>query len=138
MVVGACVQPNPRIEVRRRLFRIYRYLNTIHALCYKNASPTLSTRDVEKGFVELGLLTKEEAWGVVAAANKPRDNVLTWLLADIFGLLEMEGVMQQHVGMELTNAVRKLRGSCARHHGKWAFGGYIFLLSSTNYLHMDF
>ena len=119
MICGGCVSPNPSKQVRARLYKIYRYCNVMHAVCYKSASPILCSMDIETDFVnKLGLLTIDEAYGVTAAGSKAREHLLTWLVSETQALLRMEGLMHEYVGMELTATIRGLRASCAEHHGK--------------------
>ena len=118
MLIGGCVGPNPDKVVRKKLFKIYRYLNVIHALCYIHASPSLADLDLETDFVhKLGLLTADEAYALLAIEVKQRENVLSWLTAEVILLLQMESVNGDHVGLELINSIRGLRGTCATHHG---------------------
>ena len=120
MLCGACVEAHHvRRTVRQRLYKIYRYLTLLHALCYKAASPTLVDLELEKEFVnKLGLLTEKEAHLLRQAKNKARESALTWLNAEVLQLLQLDDVKSEYVGLELTNAIRGLRATCAEHHGK--------------------
>jgi len=118
ILLGACVGPNPSFPVRKRLFKIYRYLNALQALCYKSALPSLCELAIETDFVkQLKLFTLDEAYAVLAAGGTPRELVFTWLAAECQFLYKMEGVTPNHVGLEVTSALRELRAACANHHG---------------------
>lgn len=52
LICGAVIDSNPSIEARKKLYKIYRYLNLIHILCYRNFSPTLKEFVFEKEFID--------------------------------------------------------------------------------------
>jgi hypothetical protein len=117
LLCGSAVSASPGPEVRKRLFVIYRYLNLIHAVCYKSVSPTLDGLDLDTEFVgELGLLKDEEVIQLMATGNKIRDTVIAWLGAEVSALLLMEGINNQFVEVELANSLRGVRRSTAKHH----------------------
>jgi len=102
--------------VRQKLYKIYRYLNLVHALCYKSVSPTVGPLQIETDFVDrLGLLLPEEVEVLLPMDNKIRDTVVAWLSSDVLDLLHTEGVRSDYV-LELAASIRELRSICARHH----------------------
>ena len=104
--------------VKQKLYRIYRYLNLVHALCYKSVSLTVGPLQIETDFVDrLGLLLPEEVEVLLPMDNKIRDTVVAWLSSDVLDLLHTEGVRSDYV-LELAASIRELRSICARHHGK--------------------
>jgi hypothetical protein len=117
LLCGSAVSVAPGPEVRKRLFTIYRYLNLIHALCYKSMSPMLEGLDLDTDFVGgLGLLKDEEVIILSKVGNKSRDTVISWLGSEVSALLLMEGVNSRFVEVDLANSIRRIRGRCARHH----------------------
>jgi hypothetical protein len=93
LLCGGAITSVPSREVRVKLFRIYRYINVIHALCYKSVSPTIGPLEIEVDFVRsLRLLEVDEADELNVLGNKKRDAVIGWLTLEINGFLDMEGV----------------------------------------------
>lgn len=118
MLIGASVGPCPSLAVRKRLFKIYRYINLAHAVTFKSVSPTLSHLSFETDFVDkLGLLTRKEAEDLMSADNMPREHVFTWLAAEVQLLFRMENVMPQHTGLQIADRMARLRANCVWHHG---------------------
>jgi hypothetical protein len=71
LLVGGAVVGTPNLEMRKKLYRIYRYLNVIHALCYKSVSPTVGPLDIELDFVRsLRLLEVDEADELMSMGKK--------------------------------------------------------------------
>ena len=117
MLCGGCVLGVPNADIRRRLFRIYRYINLIHALCFHHVSPTLKTLDVEYDFVRtLRLLECDEADEIANMGNKKRDAVIGWLAGDIAELTRLPGVNGRFVADTLARALAEVRALTARHH----------------------
>jgi Bestrophin, RFP-TM, chloride channel len=113
---GACNAP-PNKRIRRKLYRIYRYLNVVHALTFKNVSPTVGPISIEIDFVRfLNLLEVDEADECILMGNKQRDAVIGWLTCEIAELLQMEGVRPRFVEDRLARALAEVRGLVARHH----------------------
>ena len=80
LLCGGSILGSPTTKIRRKLYRIYRYLNLIHALTFKSVSPTLGPMDLEIDFVRtLRLLEVDEADELLAMGNKQRDAVIGWL-----------------------------------------------------------
>lgn len=119
MLAGASVGPCPEITVRKRLYKIYRYLTLVHAMTYKNSSHTLSHMDYEIDFVDkLGLLTPVEAYDLASADNMPQKHVCTWLTSEIQMLLRMKDVMSEHTGLQIASLLAECRSLCSKHNGK--------------------
>jgi len=109
-VGGAVVTPDdPR--TRALLFRLYRHLNTVHALTYQSVHPKLP-RQLD-GFVQLGLLTPREVEKLKPMQNKVRDTLVAWVGGTIELLIREGRVRELAVGNMM---IAGLRGICARHH----------------------
>eukprot|EP00586_Coscinodiscus_wailesii_P003537 CAMPEP_0172488080 /NCGR_PEP_ID=MMETSP1066-20121228/17446_1 /TAXON_ID=671091 /ORGANISM="Coscinodiscus wailesii, Strain CCMP2513" /LENGTH=106 /DNA_ID=CAMNT_0013255073 /DNA_START=101 /DNA_END=424 /DNA_ORIENTATION=+ len=99
------------------LYKIYRYLNLVHALLHKSVSASLGPLNIEEDFVDkLGLLTENEAEVLLPTDNKERDAVIAWLGAEIATYLRMDGVDFEYANQEISASLRELRGLCATHH----------------------
>lgn len=113
---GAMLKP-PSVEIRSRLFNIYRYLNLIHALCYKSISPCMGPLDLETDFVyKLKLLTEDELDELLPMENKILDTVIGWLSNEVSRFLAMDGVQHEYVGVELASCVTAIRMRTSKHH----------------------
>jgi hypothetical protein len=109
--IGAAVITSDAPETRLLLFKLYRYLNLIHALTYQSVHPNLpKTLD---GFVPLGLVTPSEVAILLPMANKSRDTVIAWAGTTIEELIREGAVRELAVGNMM---IPGLRGICARHH----------------------
>ncbi len=103
---------------KKKLYKIYRYLNLIHALCLKSFSLSLYDMKIETDYVhKLGLLTRDEAILLSSMENKARDGTLT-LLAHMIGQLLTESTTTDMSSqrMILNEEICTLRGNCARLH----------------------
>jgi hypothetical protein len=88
---GSAIAP-VRLEVRQKLYKIYRYLNLIHALNFKSVSPTIGPLQMVDFVKTLGLVTEEELARLLPMDNKMRDTVISWLGGEIASFLRLEGV----------------------------------------------
>lgn len=117
LLCGGSTIGTPSMEIRKQLFKIYRYLNLIHALCYKKISPTIGALDIKIDFVNtLGLLTPTEAQVLLVADNKMRDTVVTWLSIGCSELMRMDGIDRDFATLQLSRAVRDVRDITENHH----------------------
>ena len=101
MVSGAVVD-HTCLATRRALFRIYRYLNVLHYLCYRFKSTALSdasavgSSDADRkalltdDLVSLGLVTPSEKHILLPMDNKQGEGMLVWIGGEI-GHLGREG-----------------------------------------------
>jgi len=90
LLVGAIVPVPVPESTKKRLYKIYRYMNMIHILCYASFIPSWdSSRDGVADYgMKLGLLTYEEGTYVLSTDNKPRDGLFGLLTYEIRLLLE--------------------------------------------------
>lgn len=117
LLCGGSVLPTPSAQMRRKLYRIYRYLNLIHVLCYKSVSPSVGHLAIETDFVHLlGLLEVHEVDELLPMDNKLRDTVIGWLATEVASFLLMDGVNAQFAAQQLADAVTGIRAATARHH----------------------
>ena len=79
---GAIANPHERAS-RELAFKLYRYLNLAHFLCYQSKHEWLRRLAADQTCVRLGLLTEAEAKVLSPMANKMRDTVLGWLSSEI-------------------------------------------------------
>lgn len=135
-VGGAVIRVD--LPTRKVLYRLYRYLNTVHALTYQSVHPRLP-RELA-GFIPLGLLTPMEVTLLLPMQNKVRDTLIAWTQATIEQLVQERcirhtAVGERHAGVKCTShlfcqahcvpspaplsgnmMIPGLRGICARHH----------------------
>jgi hypothetical protein len=117
LLCGGAFNAPPNKRIRKKLYRIYRYLNVVHALTFKSVSPTVRPLDIEFDFVRfLKLLEVDEADECLKMGNKQRDAVIGWLTCEIAEFLHMEGVRARFVEDRLARALAEVRGLVARHH----------------------
>jgi len=90
LLVGSKVPVPVPESTKKRLYKIYRYLNMIHILCYASFIPSWdASRDGVADYgMKLGLLTYEEGTYVLSTDNKPRDGLFGLLTYEIRLLLE--------------------------------------------------
>jgi len=90
LLVGSKVPVPVPESTKKRLYKIYRYLNMIHILCYASFIPSWdASRDGVADYgMRLGLLTYKEGAYVISTDNKPRDGLLVLLTYEIRLLLE--------------------------------------------------
>lgn len=108
-VGGAVIRVD--LPTRKVLYRLYRYLNTVHALTYQSVHPRLP-RELA-GFIPLGLLTPMEVTLLLPMQNKVRDTLIAWTQATIEQLVQERCIRHTAVGNMM---IPGLRGICARHH----------------------
>uniref|UniRef100_A0A7S4I5M3 Bestrophin homolog n=1 Tax=Prymnesium polylepis TaxID=72548 RepID=A0A7S4I5M3_9EUKA len=86
MAVGAVVPADADEAAYKLVYKVYRLLNAAHALNYRPlASVTLAKMMLDPGFVDLGLLTTEEARLLEPHADTRTAKfiVLTWIARDL-------------------------------------------------------
>jgi len=90
LLVGAIVPVPVPESTKKRLYKIYRYFNMVHILCYASFIPSwdLSRDGVAEYGMRLGLLTYEEGSYIISTDNKPRDGVMALLTYQIRLLLK--------------------------------------------------
>lgn len=114
LLIGSGVTNPQDIETRRGIFRVYKYLLLLHALCYKNISPTLKGMSIDDDFVKVGLCTKNESKLLMNYANKQRDAVKCWLGGQVHQLVRAG---QSDIALPtVTIYLCKIRGDMARFH----------------------
>ena len=79
---GALARPHEDAS-KQLAFRLYRYLNLAHFLCYATKHEWFKRLETLSTCVRLGLLTEAERAYLGPMANKQRDTVLGWLSAEI-------------------------------------------------------
>ena len=85
---GSLLSPGADENSRRFAYRIYRYLNLVHLLCYKTKSSWLSELGTDD-LIALGLLTPDERAILEPMANKMRDTVLAWISKEVQGAIRV-------------------------------------------------
>jgi hypothetical protein len=107
MSVGTSVVNPDDPETRAFLYRVFRYLNVAHSMCYKDLSKNLKELTIPGAYVRLGLLTEHE-WNILEPAkNKMRDTCCAWIGHEIqvavrAGMLNGPGACNyQYVAMRL-------------------------------------
>eukprot|EP00584_Thalassiosira_punctigera_P005156 CAMPEP_0172539082 /NCGR_PEP_ID=MMETSP1067-20121228/10349_1 /TAXON_ID=265564 ORGANISM="Thalassiosira punctigera, Strain Tpunct2005C2" /NCGR_SAMPLE_ID=MMETSP1067 /ASSEMBLY_ACC=CAM_ASM_000444 /LENGTH=529 /DNA_ID=CAMNT_0013324707 /DNA_START=74 /DNA_END=1663 /DNA_ORIENTATION=- len=117
LTCGMSVQRPVRMDTRRRLFKIYRYLSCIHAITYQSVSDSIGPLSLQRGdFTALGLLTMNEVRVLMPMDNKIRDTLMTWLGGAVNELIHKDAIQPAPVLNILTAKICDLRGICARHH----------------------
>ena len=113
--VGVCIGSsviNPEnLNTRRKLFRLYRYLNVVHAQTYASVCTLLPQKP--QSFVAYGLLTDEEASLIEPMENKARDTVVTWIGIVIEEMIKENMIRELAVTNSLTLGIRAATG---KHH----------------------
>jgi hypothetical protein len=95
---------------KKQLYKIYRMLNVLHILVYKPALRERLRNDTDFSFfVELGLLTKDEASAYVSRGRRARDGLFSTLVAEIDILLNMSTTKKY---LESTGIVIKEKAVC--------------------------
>ena len=94
------------------MYRIYRYLNLIHALLYKPHSTVLKHMTLDDFVDQLGLLTPYEAKSISVMDDTHRDAAISLLGAELSDFLESEEV-NHRFDREIYSYLSMLRGRCA-------------------------
>jgi len=110
MVGGAVIHPGDP-TVRRKLFKLYRYLNLVHSITYQSVNPYIPQTLEE--YIPLGLLCSNEVRVLEPLQFKARDVVITWVAAEIEDLVRTHHIRELAVTPQ---TVQSLRAICARHH----------------------
>ena len=109
--VGGSIKTPNRPETRKLCYKLYRYLNTVHSLCYASTNPCLPQQLSQ--YEDLGLLTAAEIKLLAPMKNKARDSLLPWIGIVINELKRTGGMDWWSVDEK---AVTALRDICAKHH----------------------
>jgi hypothetical protein len=108
-VGGAVVDPACR-ETRRNLYRLYRYLNVVHAKTYANVC--LGLPQTNEGFVSLCLLSQEEVFLLGKVNNKSIDVLITWCRNCVEGMIRSGQLRELSIDNSRFYALRSI---CAEH-----------------------
>ena len=110
VAVGCAVKCPGNPDARRNLFRLYRYLNMVHALTYQSVHPFLPKQ--LEGFADLGLLTPAEVAILEPIGGKARDVIVTWAGRVVEVMIREGQVRELAIHQQL---FPRLRGICAKH-----------------------
>lgn len=113
IVGGALCEPSSAAS-RAFAFRVYRYLQLVHILCYQPRDPRLKCTNLDN-YVELGLLTKDEKLILEPAATKQRELVLAWLSAELWSAAKQK-IVHDKTPVHGVRVVTELRGKTAAFH----------------------
>lgn len=111
MLVGSIPDSkNITKEEKKQLYKIYRTMNVLYILVYKPVLREEFSNDTDFSyFVELGLLTKDEASAYVSRGRRARDGLFSTLVAEIDMLLSMSTTKKY---LESTGIVIKEKVVC--------------------------
>lgn len=121
MLCGGSVSTPVSPSTRQKLFKIYRFLNLVHAMCLQSMSPTLKDLSLETDFVEkLQLLTYDEMKLMKTMDNKMRDGAIALLTNAVLELNKAQDPAMMPIGdpsmVEILKSVGALRGKCSALH----------------------
>jgi len=117
LLCGCAVTGPVDIVVRKHLYKIYRYLNCIHAVTYQSVSFELDRMSIENEFIqELNLLTEEEVENLIPMDNKIRDTLVSWLGIEAVAFLKHDSVADNIVSVGLMESLRSIRAVAGKHH----------------------
>jgi len=119
VAVGAAVIDGADADTRRRLFRIYRYLNVVHAMTYASVEAQLPQS--AEGFGVLGLLNAAEI-AVLAPLARPgskslaeqREAVVGWV-GGLLGAMVRDAKLHGPFSPPSQGMVNGLRAACAQY-----------------------
>lgn len=106
LVATSVSPPNDRVAMAVN-YRMYRYLNVVHFLCYHNLATDYHADTIEDIFL-CGLLTKEEKMLLHQSSNK-KGSLLVWI-GSSFRQLAQAGKISEQVHVELLSLLQKHRG----------------------------
>jgi hypothetical protein len=118
IVGGSVIDPTDN-DTRKLLYRIYRYLNVAHFLCYSNLNKHLSNKNLSD-LINFGLLTQEEVTILEISCNKARDTVCGWLSLEIQEGLR-NGKLDTTANAPLINSIARFRGYLGQLHDFFDF-----------------
>ncbi|CAB9501138.1 expressed unknown protein [Seminavis robusta] len=116
--------------IRCKLHKIYRYMNSVHALTYRTVSPTLQGFTMRESLCDqLGLLSKEEIDELeesirIEEEDSARAVILSWLVSAVMDLLESRSLATENGGPDISlvyvdtpavGALATLRQACEGH-----------------------
>jgi len=109
--IGSSVKKPEDLKIRRKLFRLYRYLNVVHVQTYASVCSLLP--QTPRSFVAYGLLTDEEATLLEPMDNKSRDTCVTWVGIVIEEMIREDMIRE----LAVTNSlILGIRGAAGKHH----------------------
>ena len=117
LLVGGSLN-NPSDEVSKQLaYRVYRFLQVIHLLVYKNRNPWYKLLTMDD-FCTIGLLTEEEIKVLTPADNKMVEALVSWILRECLQGMERNVLS---AGFKST-AVAKIRSEVSAFNNLFAVG----------------
>jgi len=118
LLAGSIVHVPVTRETKKQLYKIYRYLNMAHVLCYASFIPSwVASKELTANFGErIGLLTGKEATFLLSMDNKAREGLLTLLLYELRVLLEQNDTKNDAHAIVLNQQVIKIRAVMATIH----------------------
>lgn len=119
LVVGGAIARPSELRSRQMAFRLYRYLNLVHLLCYMSKHEWLKKLTLETNFVQLGLLTPIECAVLEPMKNKKRDTVLAWISCEIQQGIA-SGLLYPSCTTTALDNVAFLRGKMAAFHDQFS------------------
>lgn len=133
LLLGAIPSVPVSIEDRKHLYKIYRYLNSIHILLYRNFISLFKNGDDGIArMVDIGLITEDEAIIIDSWGNKAREGLLSMLMVEIKQMLSRS---EDKIDATANSIVIKekacsLRGHMSRFHDLFLRGEFFHHASS--------
>ena len=133
LLLGAIPSVPVSIEDRKHLYKIYRYLNSIHILLYRNFISLFKNGDDGIArMVDIGLITEDEAIIIDSWGNKAREGLLSMLMVEIKQMLSRS---EDKIDATANSIVIKekacsLRGHMSRFHDLFLRGEFLHHASS--------
>ena len=132
MLAGSIPSVPVSIEERKHLYKIYRYLNSVHILLYRNFISIFKNGDDGIGrMVEMGLITEDEAVIIDSFGNKAREGLLTMLLVEMKKLVNRseDEVDATSNSIVLKTKACELRGEMSKLHDLFVRGKFFNMLT---------
>ena len=109
------------VHVKKQLYKIYRYLNVTHILCYQCFMETCKNHYdvIEQLRLEMNLLTEEEAYLFNSMGKKAREGICALLHHEIAILLDDSEMKYAANTLTLVKVkISEMRGTMGGIHGK--------------------
>jgi len=118
LLTGSIVPVPVTWGTKKQLYKIYRYLNMVHVLCYAVFIPSwVASKELTPDFgARIGLLTFDEAIFLHSMDNKARDGLLTLLIYEVRVLLEKNDIKNDAHAIVLNQQLIKIRAQMATVH----------------------
>ena len=113
LAVGMGVIDTSNSHTRSSLYRLYRYLNVVHAMTYASINKHLP-KDLD-GYRSLGLLMKTEVDLLRPMGNKTRDTCIAWAGTIVSNLIVETKQMPKASVLDAAVLFNGLRDMCTRH-----------------------